>query len=51
MDKCPKCFSRLSNCRVCKGQGYTSDFGNRLTCKTCNNTGKVCSTHGGLWEK
>jgi hypothetical protein len=47
---CPKCHRPLQRCQKCNGQGYISDFGNKVNCKTCNNSGQVCNQHGGLWK-
>lgn len=42
--KCEKCFRTLNDCQVCHGK-------TRNLCRTCNNTGMVCSDHGGYWKK
>jgi len=47
---CPKCYRPLHRCQSCDGKGSISDFGNKVNCGKCNNTGQVCSQHGGLWK-
>lgn len=49
--KCEKCGAPLLTCNVCKGQTHTSMLGDKLSCKTCGSTGKVCPTHGAYWKK
>lgn len=48
--KCTKCHAPLHTCQVCKGQTTRSILGDRLSCKACNSTGAVCTTHGGYWK-
>lgn len=45
MNKCEKCFRPLHTCPGCKG------VRNHLICGQCRNTGNVCASHGGFWEK
>ncbi|MBE1457428.1 hypothetical protein H4W79_001642 [Nocardiopsis terrae] len=47
--ECRKCNRPTHDCSGCNG-GRASDFGNRLTCSKCDNTGRVCPVHGGHWK-
>ena len=43
---CTKCHRPLHDCQYCNG-GRASGIGGRLTCNKCDNTGRLCSEHGG----
>lgn len=43
--KCEKCFRALNDCQGCNGGRGP------LTCSRCDNTGLVCSQHGGHWKR
>ena len=45
---CKKCQRPVHDCPSCNGGRATGMFG-KLTCSKCNNTGLVCSAHGGNW--
>lgn len=47
--RCRKCSRPVHDCQACNGGRARGAFG-QLTCKTCNNTGSVCSEHGGHWK-
>jgi len=49
---CKKCSSRLVTCPGCNGRPQRAALGGmtRLTCKKCDNTGRVCATHGANWN-
>ena len=50
MDECRKCHNSLYECPDCNGQTRTSILGDRLTCSTCQSTGRLCRTHEGYWQ-
>lgn len=45
---CSKCGKKLVDCHACGGNPNPSALGGltTLTCKACNNKGKVCPDHG-----
>lgn len=46
---CKKCQRPVHDCPSCNGGRATGMLG-KLTCSKCNNTGLVCSAHGGNWK-
>lgn len=46
--KCEKCGKPLQDCQKCgRGKGKSTS----LNCRTCENTGLVCNSHGGHWKR
>lgn len=51
MPECRKCHRPLHPCDACNGgRPGTSLLGDKLQCKNCQSTGRVCDEHGGHWE-
>lgn len=48
--KCKRCGRTLNDCQSCNGGRASGFMGSKLNCSKCNNTGLVCSQHGGYWK-
>ncbi len=49
--QCEKCAKHLNDCQSCKGRGGGSNIFGHMNCGTCKNTGLVCNSHGGNWQR
>lgn len=48
---CTKCHKKTYECPGCKGKGGSHGLFGWLQCGKCKQTGYLCPTHDGHWQR